>query len=108
MLAELLSTDRENATRTGKELANYFNCDIRTITEQIERERRQGQPICANPTGGQPGYYLAADAEELENYCKRLHHRAAELYKTRQALLAVLKGYAAVKSDAGGVNNGKE
>lgn len=93
MIAELLSYGKEN-TRTGRELANHFKCDLRTITEQIERERREGQPICANMRGENAGYYLAADAEELEQYCKRLHHREDELYKTRQALLTVLKGYA--------------
>lgn len=93
MIAELLSTGAENA-RTGKELASVMGCDIRDITAAIERERREGQPICA-ATGEHPGYYLASDAAELENYCGRLHHRAAELYKTRAALLNVLKQYAA-------------
>lgn len=104
MIAELLSVGAENPT-TGKELAAVIGCDIRDITAAVERERRQGQPICA-ASGENPGYYLAADAAELEKYCNRLHHRAAELYKTRQALLAVLKQYAAGKTDAGGVENG--
>ena len=95
MIAELLSVGRENA-RTGKELAAVIGCDIREITAAVERERRQGQPICA-ATGENPGYYMASDAEELERYCNRLHHRAAELYRTRQALLNVLTQYAASK-----------
>lgn len=95
MIAELLSVGRENA-RTGKELAAVIGCDIREITAAVERERRQGQPICA-ATGENPGYYIASDAEELERYCNRLHHRAAELYRTRQALLNVLTQYAASK-----------
>lgn len=95
MIAELLSVGRENA-RTGKELAAVIGCDIRDITAAVERERRQGQPICA-ATGENPGYYMASDAEELERYCNRLHHRAAELYRTRQALLNVLTQYAASK-----------
>lgn len=90
MIHELLSTGAQNA-RTGKDLANYFNCDVRTITEQIERERRAGQPICANVRGENAGYFLAANADELQQYCDRLHHRAAELYKTRQALVNVLR-----------------
>lgn len=96
MIAEILDSGKNNAT-TGKTLASYFNCDIRTVTEQIERERREGQPICASADNGNSGYYLAANAEELQDYCNRLHHRAAELYKTRQALLKVLKQYKAVK-----------
>lgn len=97
MITELLSEGAASA-RTGKELAILLSCDIRDITAAVERERRQGQPICA-ASGENPGYYLAANAEELENYCSRLHHRAAELYKTRRALLNVLTKYAATKQD---------
>ena len=89
MIFELLSVGKETP-RTGRELANVLGCDIREVTEQIERERRQGQPICA-ASGENPGYYLAKNADELQHYCDRLHGRAAELYKTRGALLKVLK-----------------
>lgn len=85
MIAELLGTGKNNTT-TGKELATLLNCDIRHITAQIEKERRQGVPICAN-MNYKPGYYLAADEKELQDYCDLLHHRAAELYKTRGELL---------------------
>lgn len=87
MIHELL-TEGEANTITGKELADYFKCDIREITAQIERERRDGHPICASPAGG---YFLPANAGELEKYCTRVHHRAAQLYKTRRALLNVLQ-----------------
>lgn len=90
MIYELLAEGAENA-KTGRELAAMLNCDIRNITETIERERRQGKPICANMRGENAGYYLAASPEELEAYCGKLHHRAAELYKTRRALLNILK-----------------
>lgn len=90
MIHELLSIGAENA-RTGRELATLLGCDIRTITEQIERERRDGQPICATPTGENAGYFLAENTEQLQNYCDRLKHRADELNTTRRALLAVLK-----------------
>jgi hypothetical protein len=89
MIHELLAEGRENA-RTGRELAKYLNCRIRDITIQVERERRQGQPICA-ATGDNPGYYLAATPEELEHYCDRLKGRAIEMFKTRQALVRVLR-----------------
>ena len=89
MIHELLSEGRENA-RTGRELARFFKCDIRAITEQIEAERRDGFPICA-ASGENPGYYLPADAEELSQYCDRLKGRAVELFKTRQALIRVLR-----------------
>lgn len=90
MIHELLSAGRENA-RTGRELARYYDCNIRDITEAIERERREGQPICATTSRDNPGYYLAADAEELETYCDRLKGRAIELFKTRQALINTLR-----------------
>lgn len=95
MIHELLAEGRENA-RTSRELAEYLNCTVRDVTKQIERERRQGQPICA-ASGENPGYYLAADADELDRYCHRLHKRAAELYKTRGALISVLRQLQAQK-----------
>lgn len=87
MIHELLTEGEANAI-TGKTLAEYFNCDIREITARIEQERRDGHPICASAAGG---YFLPADPQELETYCNRVHHRAAQLYKTRRALLNVLQ-----------------
>ena len=89
MIHEILPAGRGNAM-TGRELANMFGCDIRAITVQIERERRDGHPICA-ASGENPGYFLPADDEELEAYCDRLKGRAIELFKTRQALIRVLR-----------------
>lgn len=90
MIHELLDYGRENA-RTGRELAEVLQCDIRQITGQIEKERREGRPICA-AMGENPGYYLAADDAELSDYCDRLKGRAVELFKTRQALIKILQG----------------
>ena len=89
MIFELLDVGKDNP-RTGRELSSVLGLGIRDITEQIERERRDGAPICAS-TGANPGYYIAADAEELEQYCNRLKGRGIELFKTRQALIKVLK-----------------
>ena len=89
MIHELLAEGRENA-RTGRELAQYFNCNIRDITEQVEKERRDGHPICA-ASGENPGYYLAANDDELQHYCDRLKSRAIELFKTRKALVDTLR-----------------
>ena len=89
MIHEILPAGRENAL-TGRRLADMFNCDIRAITAQIERERRAGYPICA-ASGEAPGYFLPADDKELEAYCNRLKRRAVELFKTRQALVRVLR-----------------
>lgn len=108
MIYELLTAGSENA-RTGKELATLLHMNIRAVTAQIERERRDGQPICANVRGTPKGYYLAATPEELEIYCRRLGKREGELYKTRQALLDVLHNEVLRRYDAervGGAANG--
>jgi len=89
MVAELLRYGQENA-QTARELARYMGCEPREITRQIERERRQGVPICA-AVGENPGYYLPADSHELSEYCDRLKGRAIEIFKTRQALVKTLR-----------------
>lgn len=89
MIHEVLNTGHKNAI-TGQELSDFFMCDIREITEQIARERREGAPICA-ATNGKPGYYLPETRKELETYCERLKGRGIEIFKTRQALIRVLK-----------------
>ncbi len=89
MIHELLDRGVENAL-TGSELADYFGCNVRDVTAQIERERREGHPICAS-TGDTPGYYQAADADDLERYCERLRKRGVEVLKTRKALLKTLR-----------------
>ena len=88
MIAELLNTGREN-TQSARELASILGCGIRDISKQIEQERRQGQPICA-ASGENPGYYLAADEKELQEYCEQLYKRGGEIFKTRRALVAIL------------------
>lgn len=95
MIHELLAEGRDNA-RTGRELATLLHCNIRDITQQVEKERRDGFPICA-ASGENPGYYLPADAQELQEYCDNIKGRAIELFKTRQALVKVLREYGAVK-----------
>lgn len=98
-IADALSPGAENA-RTGRELAKTFGCGIREITARIEKERREGAPICATSGGENPGYYLPADDQELLDYCDRLKGRAIELFKTRQALIKVLRGYQAEREAA--------
>lgn len=88
MIFELLSEGAENA-RTGKELAEFLNCKPRDISAIVERERRQGKPICAS-TGSNPGYFLAANQEEMQRYCNSLMHRAGEIHKTRRACIKTI------------------
>lgn len=87
-IAEMLDTGKENAT-TGKELANIFNISMCRLRKEIEQERRSGQPICANYDLQNAGYYLAGDAEELQEYCRKLEHRANEMLETARALLEI-------------------
>lgn len=89
MIHELLSKGREN-TITGRYLSTVLNVTIRDAAEIIQRERKEGQPICAR-TGENPGYYLAETKEEMLSYCKSLEHREKELHKTRLACLKTLK-----------------
>lgn len=85
MIADILSEGRENA-KPGRELCDLLHITPRDLTQAIERERRAGQPICAS-TGKNPGYYLAADKEEMQSYCDSLRRRGGELFKTRRACI---------------------
>ena len=89
MIFELLSTGRENA-RTARELAAICGTDRRSISLLVERERRAGKPICATSDGVTPGYYIAADRAEMEQYCDNLRHREREIAKTRRACAATI------------------
>ncbi len=86
MIYELLTTGAENA-KTGKSLCRLLNLTPRDITLIVERERREGKPICATSSGKNPGYYIAATQEEMQSYCRSLNHRAGEIHKTRRACL---------------------
>ena len=88
-ISDYLSEGRENA-RTGKELCSMLNITARDLTVAIERERRAGHPICAS-TGLKPGYYLAADRQEMEVYCRSLWKRAGEIFKTRRACIKAME-----------------
>lgn len=85
MVFEVLSEGAGNAL-TGRELCKILNITPRELTQAIERERRAGRPICA-ATGKKPGYFLAANQEEMQRYCRSLWRRAGEIHKTRRACL---------------------
>lgn len=84
MIFELLSTGKENA-RTARDLATLTGIDRRGVSLLVERERRAGKPICATCDGKMPGYYIAADRVEMQQYCDSLRHREKEIAKTRRA-----------------------
>lgn len=81
-----LQKGAENA-QTAKELCDLLHLDKRELTAAIERERRHGSPICASCDSTKPGYYLAGNKQEMQEYCNSLQHRAAEIFATRQACL---------------------
>lgn len=72
--------------QTAKQLARFLGLPFRSVTRAIEAARRSGVPICANCDTEAPGYYIAADPEQLQNYCNRLKRREHEIRKTRRAL----------------------
>ncbi len=81
MIAELLLTGEENPT-TAKDLCKMTGFKHRDLTQLIEKERREGQPICASCDSTKPGYYLAKDRQEMKAYCGRLSHRLGEIAAT--------------------------
>lgn len=83
MIFEVLLEGEENA-QTGREICALLGIKARDLTAAIERERRQGKPICAS-TGATPGYYIAPDKETMQKYCISLWHREQEIEKTRMA-----------------------
>ena len=80
-----LFVGREHA-HTARELSEWLGVREREITRAIERARLQGAPICAN-NGERPGYYLAADADELHQYLKAFKRRRRNIVRTEAALL---------------------
>ena len=84
----------------AKTLARLLECDRRSVTQRIERERRRGMPICAAVDGVNRGYYLAADADELARYVRALDRRISEVKKTHAACRRTLDAMKkAVNSD---------
>ena len=90
MIYELLSTGKESA-RTARDLARITGMDRRGISSSIEKERRAGRPICATCDGNAPGYYIAADQNEMQAYCDSLRHREREIAKTRRACARTIR-----------------
>ncbi len=84
MIAEMLGTGKGNA-RTAKKLAEMLGLRQREVSLLVEKERREGAPICATCDSKTPGYFLAENRAEMEVYCRQLWHRAGEIHKTRAA-----------------------
>lgn len=84
MIADFLLFGEENA-RPGREIRKQIGLSARNFMAAVERERKNGEPICATTTGRRKGYYLARSPEEMAAYCRRIEHRVREIRKTAKA-----------------------
>lgn len=84
-ISDVLCAGAENAL-TGEFLSGLFDCGLREVSQRIERERRDGAPICASCDSARPGYFLASDPEELALYLASLDRRLQNIAVTRRHL----------------------
>lgn len=89
MINEILLSGAENAT-SSTDICSLLHIGKRELTATVERERRDGHPICASTDPKNPGYYLAANKGEMRRYCNSLFHRAGEIHKTRRACMKTM------------------
>ena len=80
-LTKFLPSGKENAVPGWKLVEILGLKDLRDLTQLVERERRDGSPICAS-TGAEKGYYLADGPEELEDYLRSLNRRVKNINRT--------------------------
>lgn len=80
-LFKILPSGKENAVPGWKLVEILGLKDLRDLTQLVERERRDGSPICAS-TGAEKGYYLADGPEELEDYLRSLNRRVKNINRT--------------------------
>ena len=88
-VTDCLSVGRVHA-HTARELSEWLGVKDREITKAIERARLHGAPICANCNGDRPGYYLAANADELHEYLQSFKRRRRNIVRTEAALMTTL------------------
>ena len=80
-LFKILPSGKENAVPGWKLVEILGLKDLRDLTQLVERERRDGSPICAS-TGAEKGYYSADGPEELEDYLQSLNRRVKNINRT--------------------------
>lgn len=85
IIADFLAVGEENA-QTGRELCDLLQIDKRVLQATIERERRNGTPICATcSTDRKAGYFLAGNKREMQDYCHSLQRRKNSIQRTLNA-----------------------
>lgn len=73
LLAELQKHIGESNGITAQDLGRALGCGPREVRVLISILRLEGIAICGTPAHG---YYIAANAEELQQTCDFLHSRA--------------------------------
>lgn len=91
MVYEILRIGKENAIKSD-ELCKKLDVTKRYLQKAIRREREAGKPICASYK--KPfGYYIAANKQELREFCKVLFVNASEIFKTRRECIKMLEHF---------------
>lgn len=81
VVAEWLEHGEQNG-KTMRRLQEFLNGSSREIRLAIQRERLGGTPILS----GQSGYFLPANDDEVERFCKSMSSRSREIQKTVRAV----------------------
>ena len=81
-ISNYLGVGRLNATTAGF-IAAFLGWTAREVTQQIEKERREGAPICASCSAPH-GYYLAGMSQE---------EIAEELHYSQGRISQILSGF---------------
>ena len=95
---EYLGSGKEQAM-SARDLARLAGTTKRGVSLEIERERRQGYPICATSNAQRPGYYIPEDKAEMLAYCGRLLHRFMEVAATLEACQAIARSMPDVSAE---------
>lgn len=85
-ISEYLMTGEKNA-QSSKELCTLLHIDLRALQASIERERRNGVPICAVSSTDRKGYFLAENKREMLDYCQFLKRRKDSVQETLAACI---------------------
>lgn len=91
IITDLLNKGKENAININDLAIHFPEASQRNLREQIERERKQGNPILAKKNDG-GGYYLPKSEEEILEYLELLNHSIQSLQDVYTAIKSHLTG----------------